>query len=250
MGPIPDAVVVRGEVVSAILVVVALVVAARPLATLAALPRGIISDLYFNGAIAFVAAGRVIYVLLEDRASLTDPVVAVQIQGGIEPLAGVIAVAFVVGWEVSRRRGEPWPLLAAASLGLVVATVAYDAGCVVRDACYGAPAPAPLGFRMSGLADTRLATPLLEAAMLLGVLSALFGAWDRLSWPLRAALPFAMVALVRSALTPLSVLQWDAVGVRTYLAIVAGLLAVPVAVAVARAREGRDAVSAPARTSS
>lgn len=250
MGPIPDAIVVRGEVVSAIFVVAALLAAARPLATLLGLSGTAVSDLYLNGAIAFVGAGRVAFLVLEDRAGLTDPLVAVQIQGGIEPLVGVLAAGVVVGWEVARRGGPRWPVVTAASLGLVMATVAYDTSCVVRDACFGAPAPAPLGFRMSGLADTRLATPLLEAAVLLGALSLLWAVWFRVSWALRAALPFAAVALLRTALTPLSVLEWDATGVRTYITAAAGLLAVPAALALSRLWAHQDAVSPSARTSS
>lgn len=250
MGPIPEAIVVRGEVVSAVLVVVVLLAVARPLAAVLGIPRPAVSDLYFNGAIAFVAAGRAAYLILEDRGSAFDPLVAIQIQGGIEPLAGTIAVGALVAWEVSRRREVAWPIVAAGALGLVVAAIVYDGGCVVRDACYGAPAPAPLGFRMGGLADTRLATPLVEAALLLGVLWAVFRAWRRLSWPMRAAIPFAAVALLRAALTPLSVLEWDAVGFRTYVTVAAGMGVVGGAlVATWMARAGRS-VRIPVRTSS
>lgn len=226
MGPIPDAIVVRGEIVSAVIAVVALMVSARPLATLLGLPRAAVSDLYFNGAIVFIVAGRVVYLLLEARDSLFDPLVAVQIQTGVEPLAGAIAVLLLGAWEVSNRRDAVWPLVAGVSLGLVLATIVYDASCIVRDACYGAPAPAPLVFRMSGLADTRLATPLVEAAVLLAGLSLFLRVWPWLSWPARAAFPFAGVAILRGAFTPLSVFEAEAVGVRAYGTILAGVVAV------------------------
>ena len=102
--------------------------------------------------------------------------------------------------------------------------IGYDLACIARDACTGAEAPAPFGFAMSGLSETRVATPLLEAALLL-VAGGLL-----LSSPLaahRGLIALAGVAaLVRVALTPLSVVGTDALGVESVLFALVGVAAI------------------------
>ena len=168
MPAIPDAVAIRGEWISLLIVAVVLAASARPLSGMLALPRNEVGDLFWNGGVAFVVVGRLVYVALESPEALTDPLVLIRIQGGIEPIAGVAAVAAVLAWRTRRDAASRIVWLALASAGLVVATTTYDLSCVARDACYGIDAPAPLGFAMADLSDTRLATPLIEAAQAFG----------------------------------------------------------------------------------
>jgi len=216
---------VRGEYVSLALVAVLLWLAVRPIAAIVGVPRKQLGELVLDAGVAFVAAARLAYLLIEDRGAFTDPLVAIQIQTGLEPLAGAIAALAVVAWR-SRAlpRPEQWAWLLAAATAFAVATMAYDGACVVREACYGAPAPAPLGFRMSGLADTRIATPLVEAALLLAALGGLVSFWPRLTMRTRALGLLSALALLRAALTPLSVREWDAVDVETYVLVAAAAL--------------------------
>ena len=225
----PEWIAVRGEWVSLLLVAAALALSVRPLARLLGLPREALGDLSWYGGIAFVTAGRLAYVALESPDALTDLLVFIRISGGIEPFAGVLATLAVVAWRTRHERGlsgarATW--LAAAAAALVLATATYDLACVARDACYGAAAPAPLGFAMSDLSDTRLATPLIEASLLLLAAGAL------LSTPIaprRALLALGgLAALLRVALTPLSVLGTDALGLESlaFVALGAALLAV------------------------
>jgi hypothetical protein len=81
---------------------------------------------------------------------------------------------------------------------------------------------------MSDLSDTRLATPLIEASLLLLAAGALLSAPLA---PRRALLALGgLAALLRVALTPLSVLGTDALGIETafFAALGVALLAVAV----------------------
>ena len=215
MPAVADAIAVRGEWISLLIIAVALTASVRPLTRMLELPRNEIGDLFWNGSLAFVVVGRLVYVALESPEVLTDPLVLIRIQGGIEPLAGLLGVAAVLAWRTRHDPASKWKWLAAAAGGLAVLAIVYDLSCVARDACYGATAPAPLGFAMSGLSDTRMATPLIEGAALLlaaGVLlSSNLGAR-------RSLIALAGVAAIaRVAFTPLSVLGPDALGLETVL---------------------------------
>ncbi len=218
----------RGELASLALAALVLWLAAPRAATVLALPRERVSSLYWNGALAFVVAGRIGYLLGESPQTLLDPLVAIRVQGGVEPLWGAIAVLAVLAWDALRvPQAGRWPLATAGAAGLALAVAAYDIGCPLRDACFGARAEPPLGFAMSGLADTRLATPAIEGAVLLAMTGGLLLGW-RFWRPGTAALALvAGVALLRLAFAPLSVLGWPGWGVEELtLAIVgAGALA-------------------------
>jgi prolipoprotein diacylglyceryltransferase len=226
----------RGEYVSLFVVAGLLVLAVRPTSELLALPRDRLGDLFWYGGLAFVVAGRVAFLAVEAPASLLDPLVLIRIQGGIAPLAGAIAALAVTSWRARRDLEASGRWLAAGAAGLAIAALGYDLACPLRDACFGAQAPPPLGFRMSGLADTRLATPLLEAAALLVVLAGTVRWLPRLA-PGAAALGLlAALALLRAAFTPLSVRGLDAAGVETALLVAAGV-ALTVAAIVAQRRQ-------------
>ena len=174
MPGMPDAVAVRGEWISLLIVAVVLAASVRPLSQMLRLPQGDVGDLFWNGGLAFVVVGRLAYVGLESSEALTDPLVLIRIQGGIEPLAGLLGAGAILAWQTRYDPASRQTWLAAFAAGLVITVVTYDVACVARDACYGTTAPAPLGFAMSGLSETRLATPLIEAASLLLAAGALF----------------------------------------------------------------------------
>ena len=243
MSGVAEFVALRGEYASLLVAVVLLVIAVRPVARLLALPRDAVGDLFWNGGLAFVVAGRVGYLALESPRTLIDPLVLIRLQGGIEPLAGAAAVVAVLAWRVRRRGGELWPWATAAAVGLTLAVIGYDLACVLRDACYGATAPAPLGFLMGGLNETRLATPLVEAALLLAALSALIALAPRLRPGVPALALVGALALLRAALTPASVLGREAVGVELALlvALAGGALAASVVLSRAALASGGQA---------
>ena len=229
----------RGEYASIFAAAALFVLAARPVTRLLALPRREVGDLFWNGGVAFVVAGRLAYLALESPQTLLDPIVLIRIQSGIEPLAGVAAVVAVLAWRVRRRGGALWPWATAAAVGLTLAVIGYDLACVLRDACYGATAPSPLGFHMAGLGETRVATPLVEAAVLLAVLSAMLAAAPRLRPGIAALSLVAALALLRAALTPASVLGREAVGVETLVLVALGVGALAAALVLPRAAVAR-----------
>ena len=199
----------RGEFASLLVVAALLTFAAPRVARLCGGSSRRVGDLYWNAGVAFVVGGRVGYLAVESPRSLIDPLVAVRIQGGVDPLVGALAAAAVLAWHARRLPLEGRAsALSAWGLGLALATIGYDLACPLRDACYGAPAPAPLGFFMSGLADTRVATPLVEAAALLLGLGLLVRWWPRWSAG-GGVVTIGLVAGVRLALVPLAVSGWD-----------------------------------------
>lgn len=208
-----DAVYARGEFVSLVVALVALWIAAPRVASLVGRPRAPIGSLYADSVIVFVVVGRIAYLVAESPETLLDPLVAIRIQGGIDPLWGTAATLAVLAWAA---RGEGtaayWPLATAWAVGLALAVAVYDLSCPLRDACYGARAEPPLGFRMSGLADTRLATPALEGALLLALLGALVLTWRRWRTGVATHALVGGVALIRLGLAPLSAAGWDGWG--------------------------------------
>ena len=209
MEAVYDFVFPRGEYASLVVVGVLLALAAPRVARLTGLAKGAIGDLYWNASLAFVVAGRLAYLATEAPTSLLDPLVIVRIQGGVSPLAGSAAAFAVLVWRLRDESSDArWRWLTAWVAGLFVATVGYDIACPLRDACYGAAAPAPLGFRMSGLADTRIATPLVEAALLLAALGVILTLWPRLRPGQAGLLALSTVAGLRVAFQPLSVTGW------------------------------------------
>jgi prolipoprotein diacylglyceryltransferase len=221
----------RGEYASLLAVALLLWLSAGPTARLLALPRRELADLLWNGGVAFVVVGRLAYVGVESPRTLLDPLVLIRLQGGIEPLAGALGVAAVVAWRARRRDGA-WAWATAAAAGLAVATVGYDLACVLRDACYGTAAPPPLGFEMSGFSQPRLATPLVEATVLLALGAALLRFAHRVPAEVIALLMIGALALVRAALTPASVLGTDAIGLETMVLGLVGVVAIAAAVAM------------------
>ncbi len=230
MSAVIDFVQLRGEYASLVVVALLLWAASRPIARLLGLSRGEVTDVFWNSGVAFLVAGRLAYVAQQSPRTLFDPLVLIRLPGGVDTLAGAVAVAAVIAWR-QRRGGDLWLWATVGAVGVAVATVGYDLACVLRDACYGTSAPSPLGFRMSGFSEPRLATPLIEAALLLALLAVVVAFAGRLRPRAIALLLTGVLLLVRAALTPASVLGTGAVGVETAVLVVLGAVALAVAAA-------------------
>ena len=213
MSGVLDAVYPRGEFLSLVVALLVLWAASRRVAALIGLPRAPVGSLYVDSAIAFVVVGRVAYLGAESPGTLLDPLVAVRIQGGLDPLWGAAATLAVFAWA-ARGAGEAarWPLATAWAAGLALAVAAYDLSCPLRDACFGARAGPPLGFHMSGLAETRLATPALEAVLVLALLGTLVLGWERWRAGVAAHAIIGGLAIIRLGLGPLSAGGWGGWG--------------------------------------
>lgn len=206
----PAWVVERGEALSFLLVVVLLMLSARIVARVLGVTSRLVDDQVFWGILIFLIAGRLTHVALTTPALLADPMVVIRFTDGLQPLAGAAGVLAWSWWRGRSRQsfGAHWGV---AACGLVIASVAYDLGCPIREACMGTTAPAPWGIPLHGLTEPRLPTPLIEAIVLLLVLAVavrVYGRWRpaRMGWALLAAL-----ATTRLMLTPLSAGGADAV---------------------------------------
>lgn len=224
MSAVIDFIQLRGEYASLVVVGLLLWAASRPIARLLGLSRGDVTDVFWNAGVAFLVAGRLAYVALQSPRTLFDPLVLIRLPGGVDPLAGALAVAAVIAWR-QRRAGGRWLWATVGASGLAVATVGYDLACLLRDACYGTTAPSPFGFRMSGFSEPRLATPLIEAALLLALLAVVVAFAGRLRPRAVALLLVGVLPLVRAALTPASALGTGAVGVDTAVLVALGAVA-------------------------
>ena len=118
MPGMPDAVAVRGEWISLLIVAVVLAASVRPLSQMLRLPQGDVGDLFWNGGLAFVVVGRLAYVGLESSEALTDPLVLIRIQGGIEPLAGLLGAGAILAWQTRYDPASRQTWLAAFAAGL------------------------------------------------------------------------------------------------------------------------------------
>ncbi len=213
MSGVLDIVYPRGEFLSLLVALVVLWAASRHVAALVALPRSRIGSLYVDSVIAFVVVGRIAYLGAESPETLLDPLVAVRVQGGLDPLWGAAATLAVFAWA-ARGAGEAayWPLATAWAAGLALAVAAYDLSCPLRDACFGARAEPPLGFYMSGLQETRLATPALEGGLLLALLGMLVLGWRRWRTGVAAHALVGGLAIIRLGFSPLSAGGWGGWG--------------------------------------
>lgn len=201
---LPTWLVDRGEVVSFVLVTLALVLSVRVVARVTGSSDGSVEDVYWTGGILFLVVGRLLHLATISPALLTDLPVLIRFPDGIDPLGGAAAA---LAWALWRSRGASTAasLWTAAVAGVAIAAVSYDLSCFAREACYGVEAPEPFGFPMHGLAESRLPTPLIEAALLVALLALVTQRLDRwpmvrVGWGLLASL-----ALVRLAMLPLTV---------------------------------------------
>ena len=200
---LPTWLVDRGEVVSFVLVTLALVLSARVVARVTGSSEGAVEDVYWTGGILFLVVGRLLHLATISPTLLTDLPLLIRFPDGVDPLGGAVAA---LAWALWRSRGaSDASLWTAAVAGVAIAAVSYDLSCFAREACYGIPAPAPVGFPMHGLAESRLPTLLIEGALMLAILGLVTQRLDR--WPV-ARLGWALLAslaLVRLAMLPLTV---------------------------------------------
>ncbi|MSQ42273.1 MAG: hypothetical protein EXR65_04475 [Dehalococcoidia bacterium] len=240
MSAVLDFVHPRGEYASLLIVAALLAGAVTASAALLGIDRRRLGSLWWYGGVAFVVAGRVAFLARESPRSLLDPLVAIRLQGGIVPLAGVAGVAGVAAAGAWLARHEAparrVPAFGAAALGLTIAAAGYDVACIARDACAGHVAPAPLGIVMPGLTQARLATPLIEAALLLIAGGALLATAP----PVTGAIALGgIAALLHAALAPASVAGAAALGIEDAAFAVVGAVLVAAAIAIAVAARHR-----------
>lgn len=200
---LPTWLIERGEAASFVIVTAALAVSARVIARVTGASARLVEDVYWTGALLFLAVGRLAFVATNSPGLITDVAVLIRFTDGVDPLGGALAA---LGWSLRKSRGGlDGPLWASSVAGLVLAAAVYDLACPVRASCYGIAVTPPLGFSMHGLAEPRLPTPVIEAAVLLvllGIMTRLLERWtaQRVAWALLTSL-----IVTRLAALPLTV---------------------------------------------
>ena len=145
-------------------------------------------------ALAGLLVGRLVAILLDDRNSLRSIPAILVVRSGVEFWAGVVALIALLIW--SGRRQDPWRSLAELAPFLLWGYAAYEAGCVVRDACYG-PA-SPVGLAPSGLRTRMFPVAFVVAATVAG-LGVMVHLWWSLSPKAKVLVAVGGVGGVRAA---------------------------------------------------
>ncbi len=108
------------------------------------LPVETFFDLCFYAVVAALVGSRLMYVLLDWRTFLAQPLQVFAIWGGgLDFQGGVILALAVAIWFIRRHR-LPWrPTLDALALGMPVGQFLGRIGCFMAGCCYGSPSTLP-----------------------------------------------------------------------------------------------------------
>ncbi|MAT05889.1 MAG: hypothetical protein CL424_12695 [Acidimicrobiaceae bacterium] len=123
-------------------------------------------DVAVGPAFAGLAAGRFVAVAIDDPNALTSLSDLLIIRSGVEFWPGVVAALAVAAWGAHRAGVavvDRWSDLTPLAL---VGYAAYEAGCLVRDGCFGPSAA--VGLTPSGTATTMVPVGVLAAAAVAG----------------------------------------------------------------------------------
>ncbi|MEM7342097.1 MAG: prolipoprotein diacylglyceryl transferase family protein [Actinomycetota bacterium] len=208
-------------------------------------PTGFL-DVALIPALVGVLVGRIVTVALDDptafgRAASGEIGELLIIRSGVEFWPGLVVAAALLAWAA---RGDGVPVLARLAAIAPLAMVgyaAYEAGCVVRDGCFG-PA-SPIGLRPPGVATTMVPVGWLMA------LAVVAAAWGVRRLALRGFSPAAQLAAAAVAIAGIRAVGsiWlphvgDGLTRQHQTSIVAAVVAL-ITVGVIVAREGQTLVS-------
>ena len=183
-----------------VIAMIALAAAARPIARVANVDVGRVSDLMWEGAVVFVLVGRAATLVLLDPRLLLDPLVAIRFADELAIGPGVIAALVWTWW---RHRGAHASVaVAAVGLSMIVALIVFDLACPLRGTCGGRVSALPIAFAQDGLAAPRLPAAPIEAILLLPILAAYVRLADRTTRLRSACALLASAALVHFAIVP------------------------------------------------
>jgi prolipoprotein diacylglyceryltransferase len=158
-----------GLLLSGAAAVAAMWLAARVMA-LPWAPGDVLDRLLLPGIVGLLA-GRVAAVLLDDPTSIGSLRAFLVIRGGVELWPGAVAAAAALAISL-RRAGEPVTASVAALAPVVIVGYgAYEASCLLREACYGPHAA--VGLRPDGLSEPMVPLGVVVGAAIVGVAAVL-----------------------------------------------------------------------------
>ncbi len=124
-------------------------------------------DVGFSAVVAGLVVARVVAVALDDPTGLGDLKSMLSVRGGVELWAGAAAGTAVVALRATRSGRSVWTVLACGAPLALWAYATWEAGCALRDGCFG-PA-SPVGLVPPGLTQRVLPLGLLMATAVAGV---------------------------------------------------------------------------------
>lgn len=152
-------------------------------------------DAGFGALVIGLTAARVTAVAVDDPGGLLDVRSLLSVRGGVELWAGVAAAVAYLAVRAVRKGQEPWVILACGAPLALWGSAAWEAGCALRDGCFGPPSPI-------GLVPRGLTTSELPVGIAIAAVTALVGL---VAWRAKARAPLEVVvgsvmafALVRS----------------------------------------------------
>ncbi|MDZ7760460.1 MAG: prolipoprotein diacylglyceryl transferase [Desulfovermiculus sp.] len=108
------------------------------------LNRQFVPDLAFYLIVSAVVGSRILYVLLDPRPFLADPLLIFQFWKGGLVFVGGVAAAMATAWVVIRIKGEPfWRWADAFAPGIAAGQFLGRIGCLMAGCCYGKPTSLP-----------------------------------------------------------------------------------------------------------
>lgn len=113
--------------------------------------RGLDSELFWDAAVpvlvSSIVSARLMYVLLELKTFLADPVDILRIwSGGLSVHGGVIG-GILAGWVFTHRRKVPFlPYVDVAAPAIALGQVIGRIGCLLKGCCHGGPTTLPWGL--------------------------------------------------------------------------------------------------------
>ena len=128
--------------------------------------RDVVDRLYLPVLVG-ILVGRAWAAVLDDPASMRSFRAFLVVRGGVEFWPGVAVVAGLLVLGARRRDESAMRVLADLAPFLLWGYAVYEAGCLIRDGCYG-PA-SPIGLIPPGLRTTMLPLGPLVAAVIVGL---------------------------------------------------------------------------------
>lgn len=156
----------RGDVVSALVVLGAGFLFARLWGRARRIPAGPFEDLVISGGLFAIVVGRLVWVGTEAPLLYRHPFDLIRVQSGVDYSSAAVTFA-LVSWVQSRRGGVE--LRDFAAVTLLFAMAGFAVLCLLRGDCYGQSGPYPIAIPFAQFSEPRLPIGLYEAIGLTSV---------------------------------------------------------------------------------
>lgn len=179
-------------------------------------------DLVATGLLGGIAVGRVWAMVAAGTNPITHPLDLLIVRGGVDTVGAAVGALAAVAWAA---RSDLLPLLDALAPAAVFGLAGWHAGCVVRNACLGAPTTLPWGWPATGGGPDRHPVEIYTALLLVAAALIVLRLWRRHPGTARAtALALFAAATARALTEPLRPVLGDGLVVEYGVATAAAAL--------------------------